>query len=80
MNRRIAYYLAAAAVALGIAASALQGGAATAGAPMDEIEFDQAGVNVKSQGTELNVRHTPAAPGVVLAGLKTRSTGTEVSY
>ena len=81
MNRRIAYYLAAAAVALAAIAGALQGGNALAGSPMDEEHWDgqRAGINIKSQATELNVR-APAAPGVVLAGFNSRKNGTEVSY
>ena len=66
MIRRIAYYLAAAAVALGVIAGAIQGGATTAGAPMDEEWFEP---NSAAFDT----------PGVVLAGFKTRAGGTEIA-
>ena len=70
MSRRLVYYLAAAALLLGIAASAIWPTAVPS----------LAGIDVRTQGTEVSVRAEPRDGGILLAGLKTRSTGTEVSY
>jgi hypothetical protein len=79
MNRRIGYYLAAAALALAAIAGALQGGAAIAGAKMDEIRFEQNSWVGHPQGTEVSVAGASTQPGVVLAGFKTRAGGTEIA-